>query len=180
MTNTQSTNKKNLPFGLWPSPITPEMIGQAIRLQDVQWGKDGSTLDMVPIGIRENKHSCQTGCEAPYDLTGTLNPAGGVGYGGGEFVSGSDKVIFADRDGRLYSRSFGTGSPKPITPAFGSVASPSLSPDGKWVAFVHTYEGQDVLGLVDAEGKIWPEKLTSGADFYMQPVWSPKGMPLPG
>ncbi|MCJ7695454.1 MAG: S9 family peptidase, partial [Anaerolineaceae bacterium] len=24
-------------------------------------------------------------------------------------------------------------------------------------------------------GKTWPEKLVSGADFYMQPVWSPKG-----
>jgi hypothetical protein len=43
------------------------------------------------------------------------------------------------------------------------------------VAFVHTYEGRDVLAVVDAAGKRWPDKLAEGADFYMQPAWHPGG-----
>jgi dipeptidyl aminopeptidase/acylaminoacyl peptidase len=78
----------------------------------------------------------------------------------------------------LYRRSLGAGFPKAITPSFGSVAAPQLSPENRWVAFVHTYEGKDVLGLVDADGDDWPIKLVEGADFYMQPVWHPSGQAI--
>ena len=50
-----------------------------------------------------------------------------------------------------------------------------LSPDGRWVAYVYSHEGEDGLAIVDAEGQSWPQKLVSGQDFYMQPCWSPDG-----
>jgi dipeptidyl aminopeptidase/acylaminoacyl peptidase len=116
--------------------------------------------------------------EAPYEVSGEVNVRGGVGYGGGEFTIHNHVVIFTASDGRLYRRDLGKGFPRPITPAFGGVASPMLSPDGNQVVFVHTYEGKDVLALVDAGGQRWPQILAKGADFYMQPVWHPEGKRL--
>jgi dipeptidyl aminopeptidase/acylaminoacyl peptidase len=43
---------------------------------------------------------------------------------------------------------------------------------------VHTYERQDCLAIVDTEGHLWPQKLVSGDDFYMQPCWHPNGQHL--
>jgi dipeptidyl aminopeptidase/acylaminoacyl peptidase len=63
----------------------------------------------------------------------------------------------------------------PITPAFGSAASPALSPDGKHLLYVHTYEREDSIGVVSVDGISWPTKLISGNDFYMQPCWHPDG-----
>jgi dipeptidyl aminopeptidase/acylaminoacyl peptidase len=43
------------------------------------------------------------------------------------------------------------------------------------VVFVHSYEGEDCLAIVDSQGHEWPQKLVVGADFYMQPCWHPQG-----
>ena len=162
-------------FGTWKSPITPELIGAAIRLSDVQWDSDGRTLVWLEGRSGKGVLVAQPLGEAPYDLSGEVNVRGGVGYGGGEFTIQNGLVVFTGSDGRLYRRNLGKGFPRPITPAFGGVASPVISPDGQNVVFVHTYEGKDVLGIVDVEGSTWPNKLAFGADFYMQPVWHPSG-----
>ena len=162
-------------FGTWKSPITPELIGAAIRLSDVQWDSDGQTLVWLEGRSGKGVLVAQPLGEAPYDLSGEVNVRGGVGYGGGEFTIQNGLVVFTGSDGRLYRRNLGKGFPWPITPAFGGVASPVISPDGQNVVFVHTYEGKDVLGIVDVEGSTWPNKLAFGADFYMQPVWHPTG-----
>ena len=46
---------QTLPYGLWPSPISPLMDGQAIKLIDVQWNSDGRTL--VWLERRNARHS---------------------------------------------------------------------------------------------------------------------------
>jgi dipeptidyl aminopeptidase/acylaminoacyl peptidase len=175
MTAQPNTNKTTRPFGLWQSQITPELIAAAIRLNDPQWDTDGETLVWREGRSGKGVLLAQPIGEAPYELSGEHNVRGGVGYGGGDFTVRHGLAIFAAKDGRLYRRSLGAGFPQAITPAFGAVAAPSLSPDGKWVIFVHSYEGHDVLGLVDSEGKRWPVKLAEGADFYMQPIWHPLG-----
>jgi dipeptidyl aminopeptidase/acylaminoacyl peptidase len=165
-------------YGVWKSPITPDLVAAAIRLNDVAWDTDGKTLVWLEGRSGKGVLVAQPQGEAPYDLSGQINVHGGVGYAGGEFTVQNGLVIFAARDGRLYRRTFGKGFPKAITPAFGGVAAPNLSPDNKFVVFVHTYEGQDVLALVDSAGKLWPQKLVQGSDFYMQPVWHPSGRAL--
>ena len=74
---------------------------------------------------------------------------------------------------RLYCQALAGGEPRAITPAFGSFASPAVSPDGRWVVFVHSYESIDGLALVDIEGELFPRKLAYGTDFVMQPAWHP-------
>lgn len=165
-------------YGIWISPITPDLIASATRLSDPKWDSDGQTLIWLEGRSGQGVLVAQPQGEAPYDLSGGQNVHGGVGYGGGEFTVRNGLVVFAAKDGRLYRRALGKGFPKAITPAFGGSAAPALSPDNKFVVFVHTYEGRDVLALADAEGGLWPRKLAQGADFYMQPVWHPSGQSL--
>lgn len=162
-------------YGLWESRITPDLMAASIGVNDPQWDSDGQTLVWREERSGQGVLVAQPVGQAPYELSGELNVRGGVGYGGGDFTVRDGLVVFAAKDGRLYRRTLGTGFPEPITPAFGSAAAPQLSPGNRWVAFVHTYEGSDVLAVVDVAGKRWPDKLAEGADFYMQPAWHPDG-----
>lgn len=169
-------NKTVLPYGLWPSPVKASAMGQRLRLDDVQWCGDGKTIVWIEGRSGNSVLVAQTGNDAPRDLTDENSPRGGVGYGGGAFTtSKSDTLIFADRDNRLYRRGLGIERPQPITPGYGGVASPALSPDEKWVLFVFSDGKTDLLGLVPADGSNWPMQMARGADFYMQPAWHPAG-----
>lgn len=168
------------PYGLWPSPISAALISQRVRLDDVQWAADGQTLVWAEGRSGGSVLVAQTGGDARRELTDEQAPRGGVGYGGGAFCLSAkdDTLIFANRDGRLYRRSLELSTPRPITPAVGSgagVASPALSPDGRWVTYVYSDGKTDLLCLADASGVEWPVQLARGAGFYMQPAWHPRG-----
>ena len=164
-----------LAYGLWPSPVTPSSLSVQRRLQDLCWDTDGETLVWLEGRSGHGMLVCSAaGGQAPRDLTPEHSVRARVGYGGGDFAVAQGQVYFVS-DGRLYRRSLNSGRPKAVTPAFGDVASPRVSPDGRWIVFVHSYEGADCLGVVDAEGNLWPQRLLCGDDFYMQPVWHPTG-----
>ncbi len=162
-------------YGLWDSPITPASLAQGLRLSDVAWDTDGRTL--VWLEGRSDRGVLVCAAEddpAPRDLTSDLSVRAMVGYGGGDFTVARGAVYFVS-GGRLYRQELSGGRARPITPAFGDAASPQVSPDGRWVLFVHTYENQDSLAIVDADGRQWPVKVAQGRDFYMQPRWHPSG-----
>lgn len=170
------TKKQKLPYGLWPSPISPAMQGAALRLEDAQFDSDGSLLWLESLsGVSALLH--KKGPDSARDVAGGLKVAGGVGYGGGDFTVRAGLVVFASA-GRLYRLSLDGGLPQPVTPAFGDCASPAISPDGSQVLFVHTYERVDSLARVSLDGHSWPLRLAFGADFYMQPAWHPGGQNL--
>jgi dipeptidyl aminopeptidase/acylaminoacyl peptidase len=171
MTEKNQMDKTKRTFGMWDSQITPELIAAAIGVADPQWDTDGQTLVWREGRSGKGVLMAQPLGEAPYEISGQKNVSGGVGYGGGDFILQNGLVIFAAKDGRLYRRTLGAGFPETITPQYGSVASPKFSPGNDWVAFVHNYEGKDVIGLVDSQGENWPVKLAENSDFYMQPVW---------
>ena len=108
-------------------------------------------------------------------MTTTLSVRARVGYGGGDFSVAGGRVYFSEASGRLYRQALAGGPAEPLTPTFGYAASPTVSPDRRWVVFVHTYEDVDCLAIVEAGGQAWPQKLATGADFYMQPCWHPQG-----
>ncbi|MBI5666820.1 MAG: S9 family peptidase [Chloroflexi bacterium] len=163
-------------FGTWSSPISPRSLAGALRLDDVQW--DGTTLVWLEGRGAQGVLVAQSGVDAPRDLTSDLSVRARVGYGGGDFTVSGGQVYFAGPGGRLYRLPLAGGSAHAITPGFGEAAAPRVSPDGRWLAFVHTYERDDVLALVDTEGHLWPRKLASGTDFVMQPAWHPQGTHL--
>ena len=170
------------PFGTWDSPITARGLGGEVRLSDVGWSASTGTL--VWREERSGQGVLVAGGPglAPRDLTGGCNVRAQVGYGGGDFAVHDDAVFFAGHpDGCLYRQALATGggAARPITPAHGKAAAPAVSPDGRWVAYVHhDSRGVDRLAVVDAHGRHWPQILAEGRDFYMQPRFSPDGRTL--
>jgi dipeptidyl aminopeptidase/acylaminoacyl peptidase len=169
-----SDERTTLSYGLWPSPLSPQDMAEGTRLSDVAWDSDGQTLVWLEGRSDRGVLVCATGDDAPRDLTTNLSVRARVGYGGGDFAVAGGYVYFAEASsGRLYRQPLATGLARAITPAFGVAAAPAVSPDGRWVVYVHSDEGVDRLAVVDAAGKHWPQSLVVGADFYMQPCWHP-------
>jgi dipeptidyl aminopeptidase/acylaminoacyl peptidase len=167
--------KQNKPYGLWTSPISAEELSQGIRLNEVRWDAEKENLVWLEGRSGQGVLVASDTKEPGWDLNQEISCRGGVGYGGGEFDVLNDVVIFSGKDGRLYRRELGYDRPRAITPSYGGVASPKISPDGEWVVYVFSDGSLDVLAVVDSEGKQWPRILQQGADFYMQPAWSPNG-----
>src|SRR5690554_1804726 len=166
---------KRMPYGLWSSKLGPEMLAGELRFLDVAWGSEGRTLVWAERVDGRGVLMVQRPDQGARALNDELSCGGGVGYGGGEFDVWEDRVVFAASNGRLYAAHLDKGCPKPISPEWGRVASPAISPDGQWVAYVHRVDDVDVIAVVPTDGSQWPVKVAQGADFYMQPSWSPEG-----
>ncbi len=175
MKNNKAGVKQHALFGMWPSPVTPAMVSQRLRLEDVQWAGDGHTLLWVEGRGAGGVLVTRTGDEGERELSGDLSVRAGVGYGGGEFTTAGDLAVFCDHSGQLYRRGLVFGEPLAITPPFGAAASPAVSPDGSQVMYVFSDGKTDLLAVTDAQGVQWPVQIARGADFYMQPAWHPSG-----
>ncbi|MBC8170341.1 MAG: S9 family peptidase [Anaerolineae bacterium] len=158
-------------FGTWSSPVSAAQVASTLRLNDVQWA--GAALIWHESRGSRGVLVAQTGLDAPGDLTAELSVKGKVGYGGGEFGTSKDTLVFTAANGRLYRQPLIGAAPQPITPEFGGSAAPRLSPDGQQVLFIHTYENIDGLAIVENAGQQWSRRLAYGTDFAMQPVWHP-------
>lgn len=157
-------------------PLSADAVAEMRRLADVAWDTDGETLVWLEGRSDRGVLLAQTGMDAPRELNPELSVRAKVGYGGGEFAVAGGWVTFVEeRSGRLFRQPLAGGPAEAITPAFGSAASPVVSPDGLWVAYVHHDEGVDRLAVVDVQGNRWPQVLVGGHDFSMQPTWSPDG-----
>jgi dipeptidyl aminopeptidase/acylaminoacyl peptidase len=163
-------------YGLWESPISPVSLARGLGLSDVAWNHDGTLLWREWRSDRGVLVVQPPDGQAARDLNSDFSVRAGVGYGGGDFTVGHGQVYFVEaKSGRIYRQALESGTAKSVTPGFGSAASPSLSPDGRYLLYVHTYERHDSIGIVDSQGEFWPQKLISGEDFYMQPCWHPNG-----
>lgn len=168
-------SKTILQYGLWQSPITPVSLSRGISFSDLAWDADGTLVWREGRSDRGVLVVLPPDGQAARDLNSDFSVRAGVGYGGGDFGVGNGKVYFVDAGSkRIYCQPLCAGAARPVTPAFGAAAAPKLSPDGRWLLYVHTYEGQDALAIVDAQGASWPARLVSGSDFYMQPAWHPE------
>ncbi len=164
------------PYGLWDSPLSPSGWLEAKAL-----GTSPGT-QLAPFSGWKNGPTAMRwwsrgrGLDAPRDLNVGFSARSGIGYGGGEFTAAGGHAFFVDAEtGQIFRQPFSAGLPQPVTPAFGGAAAPVLSPDGRWLLYVHTHAGVDSLAIVDARGLAWPGQLVTGDDFYMQPCWHPAG-----
>ncbi|MEX0783943.1 MAG: S9 family peptidase [Dehalococcoidia bacterium] len=164
-------------YGLWDSPITPRSLAVGLNLSEPRWDTDGSTLAWIEGRSDRGVLVVQDAAGgATRDLTSDLSVRAFVGYGGGDFTLSHGVAYFvAQADQRIYRQELAGGPATPISPEFGAASTPSVSPDGRWVAYIHTYEDVDCIAVVDAHGKHWPVRLSEGRDFYMQPAWHPSG-----
>lgn len=164
-------------YGLWESPITARSLAATLRLGEPCWDSDGRTLGWVEGRSDRGVVVVQDAAGgAPRDLTTDISVRAFVGYGGGDFTLSHEAAFFVGQaDQRIYRQELAGGAARPITPAFGAASTPVVSPDGRWVAYVHTYEDVDCIAIVAAGGGGWPARLSVGRDFYMQPAWHPSG-----
>lgn len=154
------------------SPWTPARMALRLRLDDLAWTSEGELAWLE--GRSDRSTVMLQGHEGGVrELTPEHSVRAGVGYGGGDFAFDRDAVLFVERGGPLQRKPLPRGLARPIFPRFGATSSPIPSPDGRWVACVHTIDNQDVLALCDPTGNRWPIDIVRGADFYMQPAWSP-------
>ena len=173
--------KTQRPYGWWSSPISPRSLAEDRRLDAACWDSDGKTLVWLEGRSGRGVLMVQASPnEAPRELTAELDVRAEVGYGGGDFaVHGGVAYFVVHKSGRIYRQPLAGGPARPVTPAFGKAASPAVSPDGRWLAYVH-HDDDDVdrIAIVDTAASRWPQMLAEGHDFYMQPRWSPDGTGL--
>ena len=105
-------------------------------------------------------------------------PAGGIGYGGGNYAVRGDTLVYAGADGRLYAIDLARGTQRAVTPAFEGVAAPSISPCGRFAAFLCEQGGRCNVLLADLRGGDFPVKLTEDPWYAFNPVFSPDGSRL--
>jgi dipeptidyl aminopeptidase/acylaminoacyl peptidase len=164
-------------FGLWSSPLTAAEVAHTKKFTDVAWEADGQALVWREERGEVALLVCQSDpCDAPLELTPDINVRARVGYGGGDFSVGSDTIFLVSESG-LYRQRLAGGAER-LVPACANFASPVVSPDGKYLACVASWEEKDCLVLVSTSGLNWPVQLDSSAGFYMQPCWHPDGNTL--
>lgn len=167
------------PFGLWDSPVAATDLTGAVGLRAPAFDSDGATLVWLERRGADAVILCRRrGEAAARELTAGHRVRARLFYGGGEFALSRGRLFFVDDGQRLCAQPLQAGRARPITPAFGFPAAPTVSPDGRWVVYVHGDGVTDRLAIVDAEGRLWPQSLAVGADFYMQPAWHPRGRRL--
>ena len=178
---------KTLPFGTWPSPITPDaIVAETIRLASV-------TLDAGRIGWLEGRPG-----EGGRNVLVRANAIGGYDdvtpapfnvrsrvheYGGGAYAVSADRVWFSDfEDGRIHVQS-DAGTPAPLT-AQGPARFADLTVDGRrrrLLAVRETHRDgappvNDLVAICVDDGSV--RVLASGHDFFAAPAPSPDGQRL--
>ncbi len=164
-----------LPFGMWKSKIEPEFVAERGRISDVRWDKSSGAL--LFSGSKAGKSFLYI--KYPGTASRLINeqfPIGGcIGYGGGDFSTADGKVVFCSHGNGICLRGSDRSSIKTITFDKLDTASPIISPDGKCAAYISSDGTHDQIMRINLAEYDWPIRWISGADFYMQPVWSSDG-----
>jgi dipeptidyl aminopeptidase/acylaminoacyl peptidase len=177
-----------LPYGTWPSPITPESLatGQGsldeVRVdgRDTYWlsgrpSEGGRTALVAHDGV-----SSREVLSAPWDVRTRVHE-----YGGGAYAVHDGTVVFSHAaDDRVHRLDPGASEPRPITPA-GQWRFGGLVLHGDHVYAVredHSRDPEPANELVrldlhgdNAEGGV---VLATGSDFVSRPAVSPDGRSL--
>ncbi len=188
---------RTLPFGTWPSPITPEaIVADTIRLSSVSldagriaWlegrpGEGGRNV-LVRTAIRADAAGRAGGAGRPADVTpAPFNVRSRVHeYGGGAYTVSEDRVWFSDdADGRIYAQA-ADAAPVPLTaerPA--RFADLTFDPEHRRLLAVRESHREDappvndLVAVSTEDGSV--RVLAAGRDFFAAPAPSPDGRRL--
>ncbi|MEV7766965.1 prolyl oligopeptidase family serine peptidase [Microbacterium sp. NPDC086615] len=177
-----------LPYGSWPSPITPESVAQSspridgarLVADEVWWGESvPAEAGRVAVKRRRADGTIETVLPAPANARSAVHE-----YGGGAWTASDDGELFyvEKTDQRVYALRPG-GTARPLTPADEAVRHGGLRFEHGVLLAVRETHGSDrvparaiVRIAVDGEGA--GEVLAAGSDFLAQPALSPDGRRL--
>jgi len=160
--------------------ITAAMAAEGRTLAETRLSPDGSRIAFLSTvgGTARLVVVDLDGADRGVEVVVTTAPAPipTQAYGGGAFdwLPDGSGLVYAGVDGALWRQAVHGGPPvRLVTGDGGPVAAPAVSPDGTRVAYV--LDTRDVaVTSVDPAGP-WPVRLTTGADFALDPAWSPDG-----
>lgn len=175
-----------LPYGSWPSPITPESVAQSsprvdgARLvgDEVWWGESvPHEAGRVAVKRRRVDGSVETVLPAPANARSGVHE-----YGGGAWTASDDgELYYVEKiDQRVYALRPG-GIARALTPADEAVRHGGLRWEhGVLLAIRETHGASRVphraIVRIPLEGDI--DVLAEGSDFLAQPALSPDGRRL--
>lgn len=159
-----------------PGPrISATMVARSRGLGEPRLAPAGGRLAFVDSGAGRTGLTVVDLAGGPErTVTDDPLPAGVHPYGGGVFdwTPDGEALVYVGADGALWWQPASGGRARRVTLP-GPVAAPSVSPDGRRVAYVLDTREVAVASL--EEGGPWPVRLSAGADFAMDPCWSPDG-----
>ena len=176
-----------LPYGTWPSPITPDaIVAETIRLASISldagrlgWleGRPGEGGRNVLVRTNDAGESDDV-TPAPFNVRSRVHE-----YGGGAYAVFGGRVWFSNfDDGRIYAQT-GTATPAPLT-AQGPARFADLTVDPvrrRLLAVRETHHdgappANDLVSISIDDGSV--RVLASGHDFFAAPAPSPDGRQL--
>jgi len=123
------------------------------------------------VGMLYTGEGTQCVCLTPdFDVRGTC------GYGGGSFDIHDQAIVFCERSGAIWN--FDLRNPADTAMVFPEgfqTAAPTISPDNEKILFIYETGDQSGISLARLTQNNALHVITSGSDFYMQPVWHPTG-----
>jgi dipeptidyl aminopeptidase/acylaminoacyl peptidase len=185
----QSVDPEVVPYGLWPSPITAELLSSgwsaplevAVDGEDVYWLELRPDDDGRAVVVRRQADGRISDASPP-----TSNVRSRVfEYGGGAFAVHDGNIWYSElSDGRVYRIDHGSDSPSALTPAGPfRYADPQVDARRGRSLWVREASIEDdilpthsIVSVPDAGGI--PTVLISGNDFYAAPRLSPDGIRL--
>ena len=178
---------KTLPFGTWPSPITPDaIVAETIRLASVSLG--AGRIGWLEGRPGEGGRNVLVRADPTGRLDDITPPPFNVRsrvheYGGGAYAVSGDRIWFSNyADGRIYAQ-IGAAAPAPLT-GEGSArfADLTVDPGRRRLLAVRESHGDGVppinvlVAISIDDGSV--RELTSGHDFFAAPAPSPDGRRL--
>ena len=166
--------KKSLPYGQWPSQISPQTTGGLLDLSETSWNSKGDLFWWERESSQASIQMAAADGEEIHCISGSVNVGGGLFYGGGSFGVGERWVLLIDKASQQLIRvSLQKATFRTLTSSLIRSASPAISPDGQAALFVHSDGEQDAIYTLPVEDQGVPQLLISGADFYNYPRWHP-------
>ena len=158
-----------LPYGLWNGKIDPDLVANRGRVSTLKWNGSGLAFTAKSTLYRKNNGQPVEAVQSGQSVYGS------VGYGGGDFDVHGDLTVFCSGSSGLFRLLPDSDRAVPLTNDRFDRSTPAISPNGKYTAYVTSDGVHDQIALLELENYSWPRLWIRGADFYMQPEWSPDG-----
>lgn len=157
--------------------VTAAMVGAGRTLGEPRLAPDGRSVAFVSSSARADVVVVPVGGGPEVVVTTEPAPLRARSDGGGVFDwhPSGEALVYAAADGGIWLQPVAGGPPRRVAAphADGPAASPACSAAGS-VAFVVDTRHVAVAGLDGGPGS-WPQLVSAGADFALDPAWSPSG-----
>jgi len=157
-------------------PQITALLNACQHLSDLRLGPDSKIYFQASHDGIGTLYQQSSDTQTPKDISSPHNVRGTVGYGGGGFDLCNGRIAFCEKKGSIYILDPQNDETlMGIDTGFSHISSPRISPNGKWVVFIFEQDEINGIAISPISKNSQPRKLVTGADFYMQPAWHPRG-----